>query len=298
MKKKSAIFQGSGVAIVTPFHEDFSINYDVFKDLLDFHLTHRTDAIIVCGTTGESATLTHKEHEELIDYTVKHINGRIPVVAGTGSNETHRAVELTKIAEDVGADAALIVTPYYNKTSQKGLYEHFKMVAESVSIPIIMYNVPSRTSLNMTAETAVALSHIENIVATKEAGSDMVQIASIARNGHPDFCIYSGNDNETIPILSLGAQGVISVAANIIPVEMSSMVKLYLEGDFEKSTDLFLKYLPVLNDLFVDVNPVPVKYAMELLKYPVGPCRMPLVTMEKTHKEQVRKTLINAGLLA
>ena len=290
------LFSGSGVAIITPFNKDFSLNYELFGKLLEFHVSNKTDAIIVCGTTGESATLTHKEQEDLIDFTVKQINGRIPVIAGTGSNETERAIRLTQFAEKSGADGALVVTPYYNKTSQRGLYEHYKIIAGSTSLPIIMYNVPSRTSLNMSAKTAVELSKIKNIVATKEAGSNIVQIAEIARDADPDFCIYSGNDNETIPILSLGAKGVISVAANIIPGEMSRMVHLYLEGETGKSTKLFLEYLPVMNDLFIDVNPVPVKYAMELLGHPAGPCRMPLTGMEPENKETLKNTLEKANV--
>lgn len=283
------LFTGSGVAIVTPFNKDFSVNYELFEKLLEFHVSNNTDAIIVCGTTGESATLSHIEHEDLIDFTVTQIKGRIPVIAGTGSNETNRAIRLTKCAEKSGADGILVVTPYYNKTSQRGLYEHYKLIAESTGLPIIMYNVPSRTSLNMSAETAIELSRIKNIVATKEASSNIVQIANIARDADPDFCIYSGNDNETIPILSLGAKGVISVAANIIPGVMSKMVHLYLDGETGKSTKLFLEYLPVMNDLFVEVNPVPVKYAMELLGHPVGTCRMPLTDMEPEDKETLKK---------
>ncbi len=291
------VFKGSGVAIVTPFNPDLSINYDLFDRLLDYHIENGTDAIIVSGTTGESATLTYEEHEDLINHAISYVHKRIPVVAGTGSNETRRALELTKHSEDMGADAALIVTPYYNKTSQRGLYEHFKKISESCSIPIIMYNVPSRTGLNMNAETAVALSQLKNIVATKEASGDIVQIAQISRDAGPGFSVYSGNDNEIVPILSVGGIGVISVAANLIPNAMSRIVKLYLAGNNEESIQLFFKYLPLFNDLFIDVNPVPVKHALDIMGYNVGSCRLPLVSMSGANIETLNRTMIDVSLL-
>ncbi len=291
------VFNGAGVAIVTPFNPDYSINYPLFDQLLDFQFDNGIDAIIVCGTTGESATLTYKEHEELIEHTIRFVAGRVPVVAGTGSNETRRALELTKRAEELGADAALIVTPYYNKTSQRGLYEHFKQINDACSLPIIMYNVPSRTGLNMSADTTIALSKLKNIVATKEASSDIVQIAHIARDADPHFSIYSGNDNETVPILSVGGVGVISVSANIIPTEMSKIVRLYLEKKHDESRELFLKYLPLFHDLFIDVNPIPVKHAMELFGFSVGSCRLPLISMEESQIDRLKISMTEAGLL-
>lgn len=290
------MFNGSGVAIITPFHPDLTVDYEAFKTLLDFHMAHKTDAVIVCGTTGESATLSHKEHEDLIEFTVKYINKKIPVIAGTGSNETKRAIDLTKIAEETGADGALIVTPYYNKTSQRGLYEHFKSINDACNLPIIMYNVPSRTGLNMSVETAVALSQLQNISGIKEASSNIVQIADIARQAAPDFSVISGNDNETVPILSVGGVGVISVAANVIPDEMSQVVHWYLQGQCEDSKKLFLKILPLCNALFIDVNPIPVKKAAELLNMCAGTLRPPLIEMDDSKTEVVKNELMKLGL--
>ena len=244
------IFTGSGVAIVTPFNEDETINYPELERLIEFQIENGTDSIVICGTTGEASTLTDEEQIECIKFTVDVVNKRVPVIAGAGSNHTSHAIELAQGCEKVGADAVLIVTPYYNKTTQKGLIKHYKMIAESINIPIILYNVPSRTGLNITPQTCYELSKIKNIVGIKEASGNLSQVAEIAALCGEDFHIYSGNDDQILPVLSLGGLGVISVLANIMPKETHDMVASYLEGDTKKATKLQLEYLNLVNQLF------------------------------------------------
>ena len=259
---KKNIFKGSGVAIVTPFTNDNKINYDEFKKLIDFQIDNNTDAIIVCGTTGESATLTDCERKELIDFTVKYVNHRIPVIAGTGSNNTEYAIELTRYAKEVNVDGVLVVTPYYNKTTQNGLIEHYKAIADSVSIPIIMYNVPSRTGLNIEPATAFELSKVKNIVAIKEASGNISQVLKIKEMCKDDLQIYSGNDDQIVPILSCGGIGVISVLANIKPNITHYICSNFFEGNMSEALDLQLRNLPLINALFCETNPIPIKYAL------------------------------------
>ena len=289
---KKVPFTGSGVALVTPFNEN-GIDFKVLEELIEFHIKEETDAIIICGTTGEASTMTTEEHKETIRFTVEKTNKRIPVIAGTGSNNTAHAIEMSKYAESVGADGVLIVTPYYNKTTQKGLVEHYKAIANSISIPVIAYNVPSRTGLNITATTAKELSKVENIVAIKEASGNFSQIAEIAATCGDDLYLYSGNDDQVVPMLSLGAKGVISVSANIIPKDTHDMVMSYLEGDIKTAKELQLKAIELINALFIEVNPIPVKAAMELKGYRVGKCRLPLTTMSEGNLEVLRKAIEN-----
>lgn len=283
---KKSIFRGSGVALVTPMNEDGAINYNMLGELIEFHIQNKTDAIISCGTTGESATLTPDEHKEVIKYTVEHVRGRIPVIAGTGSNNTRHAVELSKEAESLGVDGLLVVTPYYNKTSQTGLVKHYTEIANSVKTPIIVYNVPSRTGCNIKPETYVELSKHPNIVATKEASGDMSAVAQIMSMCKGELDIYSGNDDQIVPVLSLGGIGVISVFANICPDISHDIVNSYLRGDTLESAEKQIKYLKLMNALFSDVNPIPVKAAMDIMGFPCGKCRLPLDTMsEKAYQE-------------
>ena len=291
------IFTGSGVAIVTPFNEDETINYPELKRLIEFQIENSTDAIIICGTTGEASTLTDKEQIECIKFTVEVVNKRVPVIAGAGSNHTAHAIELAQGCERVGADAVLLVTPYYNKTTQKGLIKHYKMIAESINIPIILYNVPSRTGLNITPQTCYELSKIKNIVGIKEASGNLSQVAEIAALCGEDFHIYSGNDDQILPVLSLGGKGVISVLANIMPKETHDMVASYLEGDTKKATKLQLEYLNLVNQLFSETNPIPVKTALRLMDFNVGNCKMPLCEMEDKNLENLKEAMKDAGLL-
>jgi 4-hydroxy-tetrahydrodipicolinate synthase len=288
-----AIFKGSGVAIVTPFKEDLSIDYNQLEALINFQIENGTDAIVICGTTGEASTLTDDEQIDCIAAAVKYTNKRVPVIAGTGSNDTKHGISLSKRAEAVGADGLLHVTPYYNKTSQKGLVEHYKAIAEAVNIPIILYNVPSRTGMNILPDTALKLSEVDNIVAIKEASGNIAQVAELAQKCAGKLDIYSGNDDQVLPLLSLGGIGVISVAANIIPKAMHDMVALYLEGKHQESLALQLDYLPLINALFCDVNPIPVKSSMNILGGDLssGPCRAPLTTLEPNHQEMLTKLL-------
>ena len=291
------IFTGSGVAIVTPFNEDETINYPELKRLIEFQIENSTDAIIICGTTGEASTLTDEEQIECIKFTVEVVNKRVPVIAGAGSNHTAHAIELAQGCERVGADAVLLVTPYYNKTTQKGLIKHYKMIAESINIPIILYNVPSRTGLNITPQTCYELSKIKNIVGIKEASGNLSQVAEIAALCGEDFHIYSGNDDQILPVLSLGGLGVISVLANIMPKETHDMVASYLEGDTKKATKLQLEYLNLVNQLFSETNPIPVKTALRLMDFNVGNCKMPLCEMEDKNLENLKEAMKDAGLL-
>ncbi|WP_416198177.1 MAG: 4-hydroxy-tetrahydrodipicolinate synthase [Sporanaerobacter sp.] len=277
------LFKGSGVAIVTPFKDD-KVDYEKLKELLEWHISEGTDAIIICGTTGESATMSDEEKKETIKFTVDTVNKRIPVIAGTGSNNTKHSIELSKYAESVGADGLLAVTPYYNKTTQKGLIEHYTAIADSVNIPIIIYNVPSRTGLNILPKTLEKLSKHPNIHGVKEASGNIAQVAEIARLCGDDFYIYSGNDDMVIPLLSLGGVGVISVVANILPKDTHDMVFAYLNGELEKSRKLQLKMKPLIDALFIETNPIPVKEAMNLLGMDVGDLRLPLTNMEDKNR--------------
>lgn len=276
---KKTIFTGSGVALVTPMNKEGSIDYDVLKELIEFHVSNGTDAIVACGTTGESPVISDDEHRELIQFIVKQVNKRIPVVAGAGSNNTHHAAELACSAQEMGADALLVVTPYYNKTSQKGLIQHYTYIADRVDLPIIAYNVPSRTSCNIAPATYLELSKHPNIVAAKEANGDISALAKTISLCGDNLDIYSGNDNQTVPILAIGGKGVISVLANIVPGVMHKICKDYFEGNYQSSLDAFLKYIELMDALFMDVNPVPVKAAMEMLDFNSGECRLPLTSM-------------------
>ncbi|MBQ8903784.1 MAG: 4-hydroxy-tetrahydrodipicolinate synthase [Oscillospiraceae bacterium] len=292
---KNTIFTGAAVAIVTPMNADGSINYDVFADIIEEQIAGGTDAIVVCGTTGEASTMTDEEHIEAIRFTVEKVAKRIPVIAGTGSNDTGYAIELSKQAEAVGADALLQVTPYYNKTSQRGLVAHFTAIADAVNIPIILYNVPSRTGMTISVDTYVELAKHPNIVATKEASGNFSLIAEIAAK--TDLDIYSGNDDQVLGVLAFGGKGVISVSSNVIPKEKHDMVMLYMNGERGKALELQNKYLDMENAMFIDVNPIPVKEAMNLMGKNVGECRLPLVKMEDSKIEKLINELAKVGLV-
>ena len=289
---KHTVFTGSAVALVTPMHSDLSVNYEKLGELIEFHIQNETDAIVVVGTTGEGSTLTDEEHMKVIEYTVKHVAGRMPVIAGTGSNNTAHAVELSKQAEALGADALLQVTPYYNKCSQKGLFLHFEAVAQAVSLPIILYNVPTRTGVNILPATYAKLSDISNIVAVKEASGNFSQIAKILSLCGDKLDVYSGNDDQITSALALGAKGVISVLANIVPRETHQLCQSYFDGD-----NLQLRYLELIENLFSDVNPIPVKRAMNAMGMEVGECRLPLCAMEEVAEERLLSCLKRYGLI-
>lgn len=291
------IFKGAAVAIITPFHENGEINYPKLAEILDDQIANHTDAIVICGTTGESSTMTHEEHLETIRFTVEHVAGRVPVIAGTGSNCTETAVYLSQEAEKYGADALLVVTPYYNKATQKGLIAHYTTVADSVKLPIIMYNVPSRTGCNIQPETAAYLvENVENIVGIKEASGNISQVAKLMQLTGGKIELYSGNDDQVVPILSLGGLGVISVLSNVAPEKTHDMVMKYLDGDVKGSLDIQLKAIPLIDALFCEVNPIPAKAAMNMMGWEAGPLRMPLTEMEPEHKERLRKTMIDFGI--
>lgn len=292
---KQTLFTGSGVALITPFTKD-GVDYEKLAQLIEFHVNNGTDAIISCGTTGESATMPDKEHCEVIRFTVEKTAGRIPVIAGTGSNDTAHCVELSKEAEKLGADGLLLVTPYYNKATQKGLIRHYEMVADAVKLPLILYNVPSRTGVNILPETCLELSKLENITAVKEASGSVVQAMQIKRLCGDALDIYSGNDDLTVPLLAIGGKGVISVAANILPQEMHDMVAWYLAGETQKSLDLQLKLLPLIDALFAEVNPIPVKTAMNLMGMQVGDLRMPLCEMGEKGLAVLKQAMADYGL--
>ena len=285
-----AIFTGAGVAIVTPFNQaDESINYDKLDQLIDFHCNNGTDSIIVCGTTGESATMTEEEHAECVRFVIERTKGRVPVIAGTGSNCTKTAVELSKDASEHGADGLLVVTPYYNKCTQAGLYAHYEAIAKEAKAPIIMYSVASRTGCNIAPETAAKLvKNVDGIVGIKEASGNISQIAKIMQLTDGNIDLYSGNDDQIVPILSLGGKGVISVLSNVAPQETHDICAKFFAGDIKGSLDLQLKALPLIEKLFCEVNPIPVKKAMQLMGMDCGPLRMPLTEM----------TDANAALLA
>lgn len=292
-----SVFKGSGVALVTPFTKD-GVNYDKLGELLEWHIKEGTDAIIICATTGESSTMTDKEKMDTIKYTVDKVAGRIPVIAGTGSNNTMHSIEMSEYASSVGADALLVITPYYNKTTQKGLVEHFTEISKHVDKPIIIYNVPSRTGMNVKPDTYLEISkRADNVVGVKEASSDIVQIAEVARIMGDSFQIYSGNDDQVVPIMSLGGLGVISVTANILPKRVHEMASSYLDGDIDKARKLQLELNPLNKVMFIETNPIPVKTAMNLMGYKVGPLRLPLVPMSDKNLETLKSVLKTYGLL-
>ena len=294
---KKTIFKGSGVAIITPMNEDGSINFEEMGKLIDFHLSNNTDAIIVCGTTGESATLTSEEHSNLIKFTVERVNKRIPVIAGTGSNNTNHAIELSKQAEKLGADALLVVTPYYNKTSQTGLVKHYFAIADEVNIPIILYNFPSRTGCNIKAETYVELAKHKNIVAVKEASGNISAVAEIAAKCGDSLDIYSGNDDQIVPLLAMGGKGVISVLSNVAPRQTHEICENFFKGDIQKSCQMQLDAIPLINALFCEVNPIPVKAALNMMGREAGPLRLPLTEMEPQNQERLKKAMQEYGIL-
>ena len=292
-----AIFKGAGVAIVTPMTADGEVNYEVLGEMLEAQIAGGTDAIIICGTTGESATLSEEEHSAVIRYAIKKVNKRIPVIAGTGSNCTATAIKLSKEAEKDGADGLLLVTPYYNKATQKGLIAHYTAIAKAVSLPIILYNVPSRTGCNLQPETIAALvKNVKNIVGVKEASGNISQIAKVKLLCGDDIDLYSGNDDQVVPILSLGGSGVISVLSNVAPKETHNMVMDYLNGDVDKARQMQLKAIPLIDALFSEVNPIPVKKALNLMGWEAGPLRAPLTEMEASHAEVLKKTMKDFGI--
>lgn len=292
-----AIFEGSGVAIVTPFNLDGSVNYGKLEELIEFQIQNGTDSIVICGTTGEAPTLTHEDHIGCVSTAVKVTNKRVPVIAGTGSNDTAYGVELTKEAKELGADATLQITPYYNKCTQNGLVAHFTEIAKAADLPMIVYSVAGRTGVNIEADTVAKLSKIDNIVGIKEASGNIAQVADIAAKCGDDFSIYSGNDDQIVPLMSLGGKGVISVIANILPQETHDMVRLFLDGKVEESKNLQLKYLNLINLLFSEVNPIPVKAALNMMGYDVGECRLPLTPMEEPHAKLLRAELERLNLI-
>ncbi|MBU3092470.1 4-hydroxy-tetrahydrodipicolinate synthase [Clostridium sp. CF011] len=285
-----SIFKGSGVAIVTPFNER-GVDLKKLEELIEWHIKSMTDAIVVCGTTGEASTMTEQERKETIKFVVDLVNKRIPVIAGTGSNNTAAAISMSRWAEKIGVDGLLVITPYYNKTTQKGLVEHFKAIANSVTSPIIIYNVPSRTGLNITPNTLLKLCEVQNIVAIKEASGDISQIAQIKALCGDRIDIYSGNDDQVIPILSLGGIGVISVLSNIIPTVIHNMCELYLKGEHAKALKIQLEYLPLNGSIFIETNPIPVKTAMNLMGMEVGALRLPLCEMDEINLQILKKEL-------
>lgn len=294
---KKPIFKGSGVALITPMNSDGSVNYDVLGQLLEFQINNGTDAIIACGTTGEAATLTVKEHCEVLSFVCERVNGRIPVIAGTGSNDTNTAIELSKSAQISGADALLSVTPYYNKTSQNGLVMHFNTIADNIDLPMILYNVPSRTGCNIKPKTYAELAKHENIVATKEANGDISSVSQTRSLCGDKLAIYSGNDDQTVPFMSLGAYGVISVFANFCPKEMHDICNLCLENNFVEASKMNFHYVELMDMMFSDVNPIPVKTAMNLIGFNVGECRLPLVPMSYSGYHDLKDCLEKYNLI-
>ncbi len=293
-----SLFRGSGVALVTPFTEEKDVNYEELGRLIEYQIAGGTDAIIVCGTTGEPVTMSEEERLSVIAYTVEKVGKRIPVIAGTGGNCTENVVLFSKKAEDAGVDGLLVVTPYYNKATQNGLYEHYKMVASKVELPIILYNVPSRTGVNILPDTAVRLGkEIENIVALKEASGNITQVAEVIQKAEGMLDIYSGNDDQIVPILSLGGIGVISVLANVAPKDTHDMVQLYLDGNVQKAAQLQLKYMELIQALFCEVNPIPVKKALEIMGYGTHTLRMPLTEMEVKNIGRLEQAMKNIGLI-
>lgn len=291
-----SVFEGSGVAIVTPFN-DKGVDFNKLKDLLEWHIKEGTDSIVICGTTGEATTMTENEKKTVIKFTVDVINKRIPVIAGTGSNNTISAIEMSKYAESVGVDAVLVITPYYNKTSQKGLFKHFKAVNDSINIPIILYNVPSRTGVNITPKSLAKIADLNNVVAIKEASGNISQIIEMKSLCRDKIDIYSGNDDQIVPIMSIGGKGVISVLANIIPNDVHTLTKKCIEGKFDEALNIQLNRLKLTNALFIETNPIPVKTAMNLMGFEVGSLRLPLCEMEDCNLETLTNILKESKLI-
>ena len=293
-----AIFKGAGVAIITPMHEDGSVNYEKLEEILEFQIANSTDAVIICGTTGESSTMTHGEHLKTIKFAVDKVAKHVPVIAGTGSNCTETAIMMSKEAASYGVDALLVVTPYYNKATQKGLIAHYTAIANAVpETPIIMYNVPSRTGCNLQPATVAALvKNVKNIVGIKAASGDLSQIAKMMSMAGEDLELYSGNDDQILPIMSLGGLGVISVLSNVAPKQTHDIVMKFMEGDTREAARLQLEAIPLINALFCEVNPIPVKTAMNMMGMEVGPLRMPLCEMEESNKETLAKAMKDYGL--
>ena len=294
---KNTIFTGASIAIITPMNADGSINYQGLGDLIENQIANGTDAIIICGTTGEASTMTDEEHLECIRFAVEKTAGRIPVIAGTGSNDTRYAIELSKEAEAVGVDGLLLVTPYYNKTTQRGLIAHFTAIADAVNVPIILYNIPGRTGVNMEVATVKKLAEHRNIAAIKEASGNISYAAKLIAACGDNIDVYSGNDDMVVPLVSLGGKGVISVASHVIPKQMHDMVQYCLDNNFAEATKLQIEYLDLINSLFIEVNPIPVKEALNMMGVNVGPCRMPLYEMSDEHKAVLRASLEKHGLI-
>lgn len=293
---KKILFKGCGTAIITPFKKN-GVDFEEFKKLIEFQINNKADSIIVCGTTGESSTMTLEERKETIEFAVKTVNGRIPVIAGTGGNCTAQVIEFTKWAENIGIDGALIVTPYYNKTTQEGLIAHYTAIAQETNLPIILYSVPSRTGVNITPDTCLKLSKIQNIVAIKEASGNLSQIAEIANLCGDDLNIYSGNDDQITSVLAVGGIGVISVLSNLVPEYTHNIVENFLNGKIQESISSQIKAIPLVKALFCEVNPIPVKTALNMVGYNVGIPRLPLIEMSDIGKEKMKAELINFGLI-
>ncbi len=291
------LFEGSGVAIITPFLEDGSIDFEGFDTLVNFQIENGTDALIVLGTTGEAATMTEEERLELVEYTIEIVEDRVPIIVGTGSNNTQETIDFSQKIDRLDVDGLLVVTPYYNKSTEKGLYEHFRVIAEAVDLPIILYNVPSRTNVTIPVETVRQLAEIDNIVGIKDATSDLAYTANVRRVTSPDFAIYSGNDDTVVPLMSVGGSGVISVLANIMPKEMHEMTQLYLDGHTEEAGRMQVDLMPAIASIFVETNPVPVKAAANMMGLPGGHLRLPLYEAEDATKELLRKTLAERELV-
>ncbi len=292
-----SIFTGAGVALITPMHEDGSVNYEEMERIVNDQILNGTDAIIVCGTTGEASTMTHEEHIETIKACVDMTKKRVPVIAGTGSNCTTTAAYLSKEAQNAGADGVLVVSPYYNKATQAGLKKHFTEIAKAIDIPVILYNIPGRTGVNIQPKTiADMVAEVENIIGVKEASGDLSQVAELLSLTQGEIDVYSGNDDQIVPIVALGGKGVISVLSHVAPKDTHDMVIKLIEGDVEGSRNLQLKYIPLITALFSEVNPIPVKAAMELMGFQAGPLRMPLTRMEEAHKQVLRQAMIDAGV--
>ena len=293
---KTPVFTGSSTAIVTPFR-DGKVDYKKLAELLDFQIAGGTAAIVICGTTGESSTMSLEEHAATVDFCINHVNNRVKVIAGSGSNDTHAALFLSQEAEKSGADALLMVTPYYNKTTQRGLVKHFNFIADRVNVPIILYNVPGRTGLSFTAETYMELSKHPNINGVKEASGNFALISSTLASCGNDLFVWSGNDDDTVPMMSIGALGVISVLSNLLPVVVADLTKLCLDGDFKRASEIHLKYLDLVAKLFIEVNPMPVKAAMNLMGMDVGEPRMPLCDLAPENLEKLKASMSAVGLL-